>query len=236
MPQAANQPTPRREFLGHLAVTAAALASAACAPTLAATATEPAPAPRPSTPPAPIHWDDSWVARLTAKHKAVFDSPAISDGLALGQAFLYMRGYQEMYQATDADVQAVIVMRHAGLPLALGDALWDKYEIGKMLKVTDPATDKPARRNPFYKVDPRDKNAFAGGTLDALHERGAILLGCNLAAMGFAERLAQKTNADVAAVREEVRSGLVPGARLMPSGIFAVIRAQEAGCCFMRST
>lgn len=237
MSRPAHQPTPRREFLGQLAVTAVALAGTACAPSLAPSgAAASAPAPRAAAPASPPRWDDSWIAQLTAKHRAVFDSPGVADGLALGQAFTYMRGYHDVYQTTDADVQAVIVMRHAGIPLAFGDALWDRYEIGKMLKIKDSATNKPARRNPFYKVDPHDRDAFAGGTLEALHARGAVLLGCNLAAMGFAARLADRAKSDVALVREEIRSGLVPGVTLVHSGIFGIIRAQEAGCSYMRST
>ena len=41
---------------------------------------------------APTHWDDSWSARLTAKHKAVFDMPEVDDGLAIDHAVLWLEG------------------------------------------------------------------------------------------------------------------------------------------------
>jgi len=34
-------------------------------------------------------------------------------------------------------------------------------------------------------------------------------------------------------VRAEARANLIPGAILVPSGIYALIRAQNAGCAFM---
>jgi hypothetical protein len=37
-------------------------------------------------------------------------------------------------------------------------------------------------------------------------------------------------------VRAELRANLVPGAILVPSGIYALIRAQNAGCAFMPGT
>ncbi|MEP6690062.1 MAG: hypothetical protein ABJD07_02835 [Gemmatimonadaceae bacterium] len=230
-------PTPRREFLGQLATAAVALAGTACANTVAATqsATQAA-APAPRVPRPPQHFDDAWVKRLTAPHKAVFDSPDIEDGLAIGQAYLYMQGYHTVYQTPDSDIQAVIVMRHKGVPMAFGDELWDKYEIGKMIKLKDDKTGKWMRRNPFYKADPADKNAWPEGTLSALSARGAILVACNLAAMGMAGRMAAAVKADADAVRDEVRAGLVPGVTLAPSGVFATLRAQEAGCVFLRSS
>jgi hypothetical protein len=228
--------TPRREFLGQLATAAVVVAGTACAAPIASQVTQAAPsAPRPPMP--KPHWDDSWTTRLTASHKAVFDSPDIKDGLALGQAWGYMRGFQEVFGSTDADVQAVIVIRHAAIPMAFNDALWDKYELGKELKLKDPTTGAPARRNPFFKTEKGDKYAMVArdGSLDALSQRGAILLGCNMAAIGYAYRFAKKTGVDVAVAQEEVRSNLVPGLTLQPNGIYAVMRAQEAGCSYIRS-
>ena len=234
IPPNTDRPTPRREFLSQLATAAVVVAGTACAAPMASQSAAPA-APRPPAP--KPSWDDSWTTRLTASHKAVFDGPEIHDGLVLGQAWGYMRGFQEVFGTTDADVQAVIVIRHAAIPMALNDALWDKYELGKELKLKDPATGQPARRNPFFKAEKGDKYAMVprDGSLDALRQRGAILLGCNLAAMGYAYRFAQKSKVDVTVAQEEVRANLVPGVTLQPNGIYAVMRAQEAGCTYIRS-
>jgi intracellular sulfur oxidation DsrE/DsrF family protein len=41
---------------------------------------------------------------------------------------------------------------------------------------------------------------------------------------------------DVEEVQKDVRANLVPGAILVPSGIYALIRAQNAGCAYMPGT
>jgi hypothetical protein len=239
--------TPRREFLGQLAA-GVALASAACAPAAVTTAA-PAPAsstgapaaavPAPTAHPAPPQWDDSWAARvLAARHKAVFDGPEIAEGEAPSQAWLFYEGLAAVQGTTDADVVPVVVMRHMGVPVAFNDHLWDKYEIGKWLKEKDPTTGKAARRNPYAHSDEGDKYADLApdGTIPALHRRGAVLLACNRAAMYFAYQIAQRTKQPLPQVKDEVRANLLDGVILQPSGVYAVLRAQEVGCAYIRST
>lgn len=245
-----NAPTPRREFLGQLAATAVTIAgAAACAPAAMSQATA---APVPATgggstgaPAAtsaatsaatPRKWDDAWATRLTAKHRAVFDAPEVADGTVLFNAYVYMRSFGEVYGAPDGDIQAVLVARHRAVPLMLGDAMWERYELGREVRARDEKTGKWARRNPFAVGDPGDTNAMPGLSLSALRERGALLLVCNLALGNLGGRLAARTKQDAATVRAELRGALLPGVEIVPSGVFGVMRAQEAGCTYMRST
>ncbi|HZI21026.1 MAG TPA: hypothetical protein VFD76_00870 [Gemmatimonadales bacterium] len=62
-----------------------------------------------------------------------------------------------------------------------------------------------------------------------------ITLVCNIAARSWAASLAQEAGLEVERVRTDVLNGLVPGAILVPSGIFALIRAQNAGCALLRA-
>jgi hypothetical protein len=192
-----------------------------------------------------VHWDDSWFSRLTAKHKAVFDSPAIDDGLAVSQAAGYVRGMRDAAAAGMDDVQAVVVMRHAGIPMVFNDAMWAKYEIGKQGKVKDSSTDKWATRNPFFASAPpkadaparsAPTNARPQATLSWLGSNGHILLGCDLATRGYAGQIAERTKGQMQAIYEELKANLVPGVILQPTGVYAVHRAQEAGCSYIRST
>jgi hypothetical protein len=252
---------PRREFLGQFAASAIVLAGAACS-TPAATGqstTTPAPAPTPAStpgpqPPAPppvstgpVHWDDSWFARLTAKHKAVFDSPQIEDGLVLANATGYIRGMREALSAGDNDVQTVIVIRHAAIPMAFNDAMWEKYEIGKDKKIKDGRTDNWATHNPYF-----NGNAGGGGgagrggaapsadrpasTFAWLGSHGQILLACDLATRNYSNVIARNFKVDQRAVYEELKANLVPGFILQPTGVYAALRAQEAGCAYIRAT
>ena len=232
-----SQPTAsdRREFLGRIAAAASAVAllsGAGCASPLAAGAQS-----LTATPSSGRAFDDTWTQRVSAaKHRAVFDSPGVEAGLALTHSVTYLTGYREMFP--DSEAVAVVVMRHMGTVLAMNDALWSRYELGEMVKLKDPSTDAMAKRNPFIHVDKSDKKALVEPeeSLEALHARGVILLACNRALMGLGARLAEKFKRPVDEVRAEFRAGLVPGVVLQPSGIYAVARAQEAGCTFIKST
>jgi hypothetical protein len=240
----ADQPTARREFLGQIAVSAIVLAGTACAAPASTTQAAPAPAPA-SNPDAgprePTHWDDSWFARLTAKHKAVFDSPEVEDGIAIEHAVLFLSGMKAALGAGHGDAQAVIIIRHAGVVMGFNDAIWSKYEIGKERKVKDELTGKWAMRNPFALPSPRQGSDqpprpnspdHPAANLAWFAENGHVLLVCDLATRGMSFILAKKAKTEQHAVYEELKANLVPGAILQPSGIYAVHRAQEAGCTF----
>lgn len=237
-----TQPTARREFIGQLAASAIVLAGTACAAPAVASqaAAAPSPAPRPQGSNAAPHWDDSWFGRLTARHKAVFDSPAIEDGLAVFQAIGYVNGMRDALGAADGDVQAVVVMRHSAIPMVFNDAMWKKYEFGKEEKVKD-RNGKWAKRNPYAGV-PTGEPAAPGGRnrqrydLAWLASHGHILLGCDLATRGQASVIAERTKGESNAIYEELKANLVPGVVLQPTGVYAVHRAQEAGCTYIRST
>ena len=69
-------------------------------------------------------FDDSWTRRVAAaRHKAVFDSPGVDDGLALVHATFFMQGYKEQLGVGDSDVIPVVVLRRAGTALAFNDAI-----------------------------------------------------------------------------------------------------------------
>ena len=236
--------TPRRGFLGRLAAAGAALAGGGVvARGLGAQAPAPAQAPR-----AGAAWDMSWVDRVKGAHRQVFDAPDLVDATVLHQARVWMSGFAEVYGTKDTDMSAVLVLRHAAIPMVLNDALWDRAQVGKALAeaedgkvvLRDPATGELARRNPFLnantKADDRHSMLWPDGGLDTLIARGAIVLACNLAlrrAVGLVQR-ADKVPAEEA--RKTVLANLVPGVIVMPSGIFAVTRAQEAGCQYIRAS
>jgi intracellular sulfur oxidation DsrE/DsrF family protein len=184
-------------------------------------------------------WDMSWVDRITGRHRQVFDAPSMAEGTVLHQARMFMAGFGEVYGARDADTIAVLVIRHEAIPMVLNDAAWARYAdvIRKWAKLKDPTTGKDARRNPFIGVKPDDKYSLVwpDGGLDKLIARGATVLACNMALGGFAGIAAEKTKQKQEDVQAELKASLVPGVILMPSGIFAVTRAEEAGCNYISS-
>ncbi len=261
-----DRPTDRREFIGQIAATAIVLAGTACAPSAAATTVptpasgptdaSPSPAPavpaarnrQPAAPAAPVHWDDSWFAKITAKHKAVFDCADIDEGLALSHAAGYIRGMHDAVDAAADEVIAVVVIRHAAIPMIFNDAMWTKYSIGEERKVKKSVGDGWATRNEYIgtaaaPAQPASTERPAAGsferpqaTLSWLGSHGHILLGCDQATRGVAAILAKRAKVDQRVVYEDLKANLVPGVILQPTGVYAVLRAQEAGCAYIRST
>lgn len=181
-------------------------------------------------------WDMSWVEQIErAKYKAVFDSTSLSDGAALDLASDIQGAFKDVYGSDDV-ARMVIVMRQLGQVMAFNDDMWNRYAIGEERKTNDPVTKQPARRNPYAKAMPGEPDWAVASKLDALHARGAVFLVCNRASMNWAAGAAQKSGKDVEQVRADVRSNLVPGATLMPTGVFALVRAQNAGCAYMKGS
>ncbi|HEY4304272.1 MAG TPA: hypothetical protein VGM82_07395 [Gemmatimonadaceae bacterium] len=190
-------------------------------------------------------WDNSWFDRLTAKHKAVFDSPDFAEGniLGPGQATRYINGVHDALGSSD--VQTVIVVRHHAIAFAFNDAMWAKYEIGKDLKIAGDG-EEWATKNPFSAsrsrggrggaAPPAGNNDRPQGNAEWLSTHGHILLGCDLATQGYAGTIASRTKGTMKTIYEELKANLVPGMILQPNGVYAALRAQEAGCVFMRST
>ena len=236
--------TPRRRFIGELAAGAAAFAAIASSPAAAAASVS-SESPPPAAPAAAatdasmppqseMEWDTSWMGRITAKHKVVFDSPQINDGDALYNAAGYFGWVKDVFKTGDSDSSIVVVLRHAAVPMVYNDAMWAKYDFGADTKTTDPSTKKAAKRNIFYQRLDKNGNPATGvegaAGIAALTSRGVIFLGCDKATRAYAVQIAQKTKQQENAVYEELRQNLVPTATLMPTGIFATLLAQEAGC------
>jgi intracellular sulfur oxidation DsrE/DsrF family protein len=63
-----------------------------------------------------------------------------------------------------------------------------------------------------------------------------VALACNLALADCVELIKSKDGVSDAEARKQAIAYLVPGVILQPSGVFAVIRAQEAGASYIRAS
>ena len=181
------------------------------------------------------NWDMSWVDRITGKYRIVFDAPEVKDGVCLHQARSFLSGYQMVHGLTDADLTAVLVIRHSAVPMVMGDALWSDGAFGEKEKLKDPVSGAPTKRNPFINIPAGATHALTwpDGALDTLMTRGVIVLACSLALDNFASQIATRRKIPRQDAKAMVTESLLPGVIRMPSGIFATCRAQAAGCGFM---
>ena len=170
---------------------------------------------------------ETWLNRINGKHKMIFDAPEPNSGMPVVWPRVWLNGNNENYGTKDADNSAVIVLRHAAIPIAMQDALWAKYKLGEVFNIKD--GEAPAVRNVFAKVMPLP---LPGTGLEALLASGAQVGCCNVALTVYSGMVAGKMNMDAAAVKADWVAGLLPGVQVVPSGVLAVARAQEKGCAY----
>jgi len=183
-------------------------------------------------------WDLSWVNRLTGKYRAVFDVPEIDSGYGVWRASIWARQYQEVLGAKPNELSAVVVLRHNGIQLAMQQAYWDKYAIGKEKKVSHPITQQGTDRNPVLLASSRGEvpTMFDDAALDRFISRGGIALACNLALQDVIEAIQKKENVSAEEARKQAIAFMVPGVILQPAGVFAALHAQDAGCKYLRAS
>jgi hypothetical protein len=115
----------------------------------------------------------------------------------------------------------------------MNDAFWAKYEMGKELKLKDDKGKKWAKVNPIASNPPDTPPKWAAYNLPAFIASGGIVLACNFA---FGEMVAKVKEADKLSsedARKRALEYLIPGVILQPSGGFAALRAQQAGCSYL---
>ena len=221
----------RRAFMVDLGRAASVVAISPAAFTAAAVETGASRAP--SAP-----WDLSWIPRLaSATDKAIFDWPSLgdpADPILLELAARYLENCASAYGSQRYEVRIVVNIRTQAVPAALTDDMWSRLHLGAEYGVKDPNTSQPAELNPFMHRAPSPAAGIELPTLADMLNSGAIVLVCDFALTNLSKRLAAKSGMTPDAVHSALRAGLVPGAFAVPSGIFGLARAQNAGCALVR--
>jgi intracellular sulfur oxidation DsrE/DsrF family protein len=221
-----NSSTSRRKFLGTLAASTTAGLYAIPNPLLAAT---------PSTD-IMMEEADAWFNKIKGKHRVVFDATRPHDLMP----FVWPRVFLVTNDKTgtpEKECSVVVVLRHAGIPYAFEDRLWTTYKFGELFKADDPATKAPAARNPFWKPKPGDFKVPGIGDvaigINELQESGVMFCVCDMAMSVYSAVTAGGIQKDPAEVKKDWVSGLLPGIQVVPSGVWAIGRAQEKGCAYI---
>ncbi len=177
-------------------------------------------------------WDMSWTERVTGRHRMCFDAHEVSEGVCLHQARSFLQGYKDVYGLADGDVSAVLVIRHAAVPMVMNDTLWADGFLGEETKLKDPESGEIAKRNPFVNVPAGARHALTwpDGALDTLISRGVIVLACDLALRNYTGRIANHRKIPRQDAATLVNANLIPGIYRMPTGVFATCHAQQLGC------
>lgn len=221
-----KQTSPRRQFLGNILSGAAAISLLNIPSSVKA---------------APFEFEpsdtaDEWFKQIKGKHRVVFDATQPHDILP----FAWPRVFLLSNQATgtvEKDNSVVVVLRHAAIPYAFEDRIWSKYNFGEVFKAEDPATKKPSVRNPFWQPKPGDFKVPGIGNvaigINELQASGVMFAVCDAAMTVYSAAVSEGMKMDAATVKKDWVSGLIPGIQVVPSGVWALGRAQEHGCSYI---
>jgi hypothetical protein len=216
---------PRREFLGKLAAGAGTtLALPGLLGSLNAEAAV--------EPTVPVHEADDWFKKVKGKHRVVYDATEANKGFPIAWAFVFYKT-NNATGTMDNDMTAVVVLRHDAIPLAMEDKLWEKYKFGEMFKINDSNTSAPAVKNIFAVTSEPVWTMFGIEGIKALMARGVMFCVCDMALTVYSTFTAKAMNMTPEEVKKDWVSGLIPGIQPVPSGVWALGRAQESKCAYI---
>ena len=92
---------------------------------------------------------------------------------------------------------------------------------------------KPYMRNPFYEPQEGDFPLPGIDGIKRMQERGAMFCACDLATKVYSNAVATKMNLDPKEVYDDWVAGILPDVQLVPSGVWALGRAQEHDCGYI---
>lgn len=232
-----KQTTPRRGFLGTLAAGAAAVGLASIAsPFNLQAQTQPQRKKEPGSPMVPA---ELWINKIKGKHKMVFDATRPHDLMpfAWPKVFLLTNG-KTGTPANECGV--LVVLRHTAIPYAFESRIWEKYNFGEVFKANDPhdpTGNTMAKGNPFWMPEPKYSIPGVGEVaigINDLQADGVMFCVCDMAITVYSAVVAEQMKMNPDEVRKIWLTGLLPGVQVVPSGVWAIGRAQENGCqyCF----
>ncbi len=222
--------TNRRSFLGTIATGAAAIGLTSIAPSISAFAGEAKLDPK-------VYGDpEEMFKKINGKHRVVFDSPHPHEiyPFAWPRVFLLTN---EATGTANKDCSVVVVLRHSSIGYAMEDKVWAKYGLGKLFEANDPETKQPATRNPFWKpkagayVMPGVGELLIG--VNQLQENGVQFCVCAAAINVYSAVVAQSMNLKHEDVKNDFMNAILPGIQPVPSGVWALGRAQEKQCAYI---
>jgi intracellular sulfur oxidation DsrE/DsrF family protein len=234
MQQDQTTPSPRRKFLGTLAAGAAAIGMASIPSGLQAL---------PTATPGLLNTDpdnpDAWFDKINGKHRLVVDVVSPKQGHDAILPFAWPKVFLMTNAATgtpENENSVVVVLRHNAIPYAMDDRIWKKYKFGEHFNITDAGTKAPSVRNMFWKPNPPFEVPGIGPVpigINDLQESGVMFCVCNVAMTVNAAIMAEQMKMKQEEVMREWMAGLLPNIKVMPSGIWAVGRAQEHQCAYV---
>src|SRR6267143_235801 len=133
------------------------------------------------------------LAKNPAQFKQLYDIIPIANGSFLNNIKNSLNGLHFGFGIPEEQIKIVAALHGPANMLNYDDFIWNKYQIGAWLKVTDPSTGEPAVKNPFYpskagtplhyssENPDSPESLYQDTSIQALQHRGVKLLACHTA-------------------------------------------------------
>lgn len=179
--------------------------------------------------------EDAWFDKIKGKYRMVFDATRPHEILPFAWPRVFLLTNQKT-GAAETDCTAMVILRHAAIPYAMEHSLWQKYKFGELFKAEDPQTKTPAVRNPFWKPEPGAFKVPGVGPvaigINELMDSGVLFGVCDMAITVYSAVAAESLKQKPEDVKKEWLAGVLPGIQVVPSGLWALNRAQQRGCSY----
>lgn len=175
--------------------------------------------------------------------KQVYDVAQVGGGKFLNNIKNSLNGLQYGFDIPKDQIKVVAALHGPANMLNYGDAVWSKYKLGEWLKVTDPATGKPAVRNIFYASkhpvnaaawaqDPDDpESIYQDTSVQTLQARGVQFLSCHTALEEQSRILVKRLHLTQSPeeVVKDLLANVKPGVLVVASMVAAIALLQAQG-------
>lgn len=174
-----------------------------------------------------------------ARVKQVFDIVTIGGGKFLSNVKNSLNGLEFGFGVPRAEIKIAVAMHGPANMLNYDDYIWNKYQIGEWLSVTDPDTGKPAVRNifvgdgkPAASLGLNDEGSmYQAKDMTTLRNRGVQFLSCHTATEEQARVLVhlRKLEASPEEVVKDMLAHTIPGTLVVASMVAAIALLQAEG-------
>ena len=173
-----------------------------------------------------------WFKNIKGEHRVVYDGSQPHNTLPITWNWAFLESNNSV-GVEDSNMTAMTVLRHSGIVLAFNSDIWNKFKLGELVSFNDNKTGKPSLRNTVYEPETGDMPLPPIQGIKDLQQRGSLFCVCDLATKVYGSAVANKMNLDPDQVYKEMVDGILPGIELVPSGVWALGRAQNENCAYI---
>jgi len=175
---------------------------------------------------------EDFFKKIKGEHRVVYDGskPHMTFPITWNFAFLLTNNQTGV---EDSNMTAMTVLRHDAIPYAMEDSVWKKYKLGETFHITDNNTGAAAVRNTVYEPYGKDMPLPIIQGIKELQGRGSLFCVCDLAMNVYSGVVAGQMGLKAEDVYADWKNAVLPGIQIVPSGVWALERAQKHGCAYI---